>query len=186
MAGKRNDNGFEPDTEEAENNGTTSAQSVRLLLHRKVLAAQRHRAAVARRLSMSESEVAALAYLAQGGLTPGQLGERLQLTSGGVTALLHRLERGGRVSRRPHPRDKRSVLLSVNADILETVAECYAPLAAEQDELTARLSPSERVVVATYLDRIAAMSERHVEDLISRLDHDATEAIDEDATHLWA
>jgi DNA-binding MarR family transcriptional regulator len=186
MASTSNRNGDQPAADGGEAGTAPCAPDVRLLLHRKVLAAQRHRAAVARRLEMSESEVAALAYLAQGGLTPGQLGERLQLTSGGVTALLHRLERGGRVTRRPHPRDKRSVVLSVNADVLEKVAECYAPLAAEQDELTRSLSETELALVCGYLERIVAMSERHVEEMISRLDQDATEAIDEDATHLWA
>ena len=71
---------------------------LRVLMHRKVLAAYRHRTAVARRLHMGESEIAALTHLAQGGMTPGELGRRMQLTSGGMTALLHRLHRAGHVA----------------------------------------------------------------------------------------
>jgi DNA-binding MarR family transcriptional regulator len=185
MSGMVNGNDAAPDPAAGEPAGPTP-QAIRLLLHRKVLAAQRHRAAVARRLGISESEVTALAYLAQGGMTPGQLGDRLQLTSGGVTALLHRLERGGHVKRRPHPRDKRSVVLSVSREILDQVAECYAPLVADQDTVTAQLSDAERATIAAYLERIAALSERQVDEMIARLDQEATEVPDEDAMHLWA
>jgi len=46
-----------------------------------------------------------------GELTPGQLAERLCLTSGAVTALLDRLERLGWAKREPHPHDRRSVIV---------------------------------------------------------------------------
>jgi DNA-binding MarR family transcriptional regulator len=174
-----------PDEAADDQTGPTP-QAIRLLLHRKVLAAQRHRAAVARLLGISTSEVTALAYLAQGGMTPGQLGDRLQLTSGGVTALLHRLERGGHVKRRPHPRDKRSVVLIVSREILEQVANCYAPLVADQDAITGQLSDADRAVLAAYLARIAALSERQVDDMVARLEQESAEVPDNDAMHLWA
>ncbi|CAA9490103.1 MAG: hypothetical protein AVDCRST_MAG85-1175, partial [uncultured Solirubrobacteraceae bacterium] len=75
--------------------------------------------AVARRLGISPADLHALELLEfSGGLTPGQLAERLQLTSGSVTALADRLERLGLVERRPNPKDRRSNVL------------CLAPQAA--------------------------------------------------------
>src|ERR687895_840996 len=68
-------------------------------------------AAMARRTGLGLSEMAALEHLqhAHGGLTPTELGRRLSLSSGAITALVDRLERTGHVERRPHPPDRRSL-----------------------------------------------------------------------------
>lgn len=159
--------------------------AIRLLLNRKVSAAYRHRTAVARRLGMSESEIAALAHLAEGGMTPGELGRRLQLTSGGMTALLHRLDRAGHIGERPHPTDRRSVIVRAKPAVLEEIGELYAPLARDADELTHRLTPREREVLRRYLDEIATVSERRADELITGTDEVESEPED-DALHLWA
>src|SRR4028119_1451778 len=68
-------------------------------------------AAMARRTGLGLSEMAALEHLQQAGedgLTPTQLGRRLSRSSGAVTALVDRMERAGRVERRPNPNDRRS------------------------------------------------------------------------------
>jgi DNA-binding MarR family transcriptional regulator len=162
-----------------------SPVAFRVLMHRKVLAAYRHRTAVARRLRMGESEIAALTHLAEGGMTPGELGRRMQLTSGGMTALLHRLYRAGHIARRPHPKDRRSVLVSANPEVLQRIAELLAPLVADADEISAELSARDRAVVLRYLERIVASSERRADELVT--DTDAADAMpDEEALHLWA
>jgi DNA-binding MarR family transcriptional regulator len=59
-------------------------------------AAQRYAAALARRMGMGTSELAALEHLeAAGTMTPGQLGGRLSMSPGAVTALVDRLEGRG-------------------------------------------------------------------------------------------
>src|ERR687895_490001 len=67
-------------------------------------------AAMARRTGLGLSEMAALEHLqhAHGGLTPTELGRRLSLSSGAITALVDRLERTGHVERRANPADRRS------------------------------------------------------------------------------
>src|ERR671914_1950291 len=67
-------------------------------------------AAMARRTGLGLSEMAALEHLrhSHGGLTPTELGRRLSLSSGAITALVDRLERTGHVERRPKPPDRRS------------------------------------------------------------------------------
>src|SRR3954451_24494009 len=78
---------------------------IRAALHRKALADARQRAALARRLGLTDSEVLAVQHLARAGeLTPGQLGGLLQLSSAGTTGLVRRLERAGHVTRHAHPR----------------------------------------------------------------------------------
>lgn len=69
-------------------------------------------AIVARRLGAGAIEFKAMDHLhAAEELTPGELGDRLALTSGAVTALIDRLERHGWVERVPHATDRRSVVV---------------------------------------------------------------------------
>lgn len=141
-------------------------ERLRDLLHRKALATTRHRGGVARRLGLNETEAAALAHLARHGrLTPGELGDLLHLTSGGVTALAHRLERAGHIRREPHPRDKRSTLLTATPEILESAGELYEPLVQRIDDSSSELSPAERLTVGRFLERIVSISEEEADDV---------------------
>jgi DNA-binding MarR family transcriptional regulator len=162
-------------------------EQLRELFHRKTLAGERHRAAVARALGMDDTEAAALAHLAQHGqLTPGQLGELLRLTSGGTTALINRLLESGHIARHPHPRDRRSSLLTASSDVLQRAQELYAPLVTEMDALAGRLPDAQRVAIGRYLAEVAELSERH-----ARLVHADAEAeqhavVAAPAPGLWA
>jgi DNA-binding MarR family transcriptional regulator len=120
-------------------------------LHRVELAGAYHRAARARRIGVPQVELIALEHLdAFGGLTPGALGHRLGLTSGGVTALTGRLIDAGSVARERHPEDGRMRLLTVTPEgqerlrdyldlVLEPVEEALAELTGPPAEALARL-----------------------------------------------
>ena len=85
-------------------------------LQRFGLARDSLRAALASSGGISPADLDALEHLeADGPLTQRQLGERLFLTSGAVTMLVDRLERAGWVRRRPHPTDRRYVLVELSA-----------------------------------------------------------------------
>ncbi len=80
-------------------------------LRRLVLGWDGYRASIAAQLGVGATEVVALGHLYQEGpLTPRDLGQRLGLTSGSVTALLDRLSKSGFVTRAQHPDDRRSLL----------------------------------------------------------------------------
>jgi DNA-binding MarR family transcriptional regulator len=170
------------------NDGVTyTPEELRELFHRKTLAGERHRGAVARTLKMSDTEASALAHLARHGqLTPRELGELLGLTSGGTTALVHRLEQAGHVTRRPHPRDKRSIILTPSESVLERAGEVYAPLVDEMDAVTARFSREEREVIGRYMSEIARVSERHAETLDNAAREQPDQAVAAPAPGLWA
>lgn len=53
---------------------------------------------------------------ASGPLTPHEINAHLHLTSGSVTTLVDRLEQRGLVVRRPHPSDRRKVLVEITAE----------------------------------------------------------------------
>ena len=167
--------------------GGFSPAELRHLLHRKALAGERFRAALARRLRVTDSEAAALAHLAgQGQLTPRELGMRLGLSSGGTTALVHRLEAAGHVERHPHPHDGRSLLLTASPSAVARAEALYAPLVADLDAIFARLGEGERAAVGSYLAAVTAVSERHAERLQAAAKSDGPHAVAEPAPGLWA
>src|SRR5262245_9533064 len=94
--------------------GSVSPPDIRAALLRKALADARQRRALGRLLGLTDTEILAIQHLARAGeLTPGQLASLLQLSSGGATGVIDRLERAGHVERRPHWRDRRSTAVSL-------------------------------------------------------------------------
>ena len=116
----------------------------------------------------------ALQHLARAGeLTPTQLARRLQLTSGGATALVQRLERRGFVARTPHPVDGRSSCLRLTAEIEARAGAALAPLVEDIATAVAGLDEREAAAVGRFLAAVAEISERHADDLVRRADRDA-------------
>jgi DNA-binding MarR family transcriptional regulator len=135
-------------------------ERLRELLRRVELAGQYQRAARARQTGEHQVELAALEHLsALGGLTPGELGHRLGLTSGGVTALAGRLIEAGYVSRAPHERDRRMKILANTPAGEAHLAQQLGPVAAPADRLLAWLSHDDAALLTRFLDSLAALKE---------------------------
>jgi DNA-binding MarR family transcriptional regulator len=136
------------------------ADRLRALVHRVELAGQYQRAARARQLGMHQVELAALEHLAvAGGLTPGELGHRLGLTSGGVTALAGRLMDAGYVVRTDHPRDRRMRVLSATEAGRATIEAELEPVVAPTDRALEWLAPDDAERLAGFLDLLVALKE---------------------------
>ncbi len=137
------------------------AKRLRHLLHRLELAGQYQRAARARQAGVHQVELAALEHLSvMGGLTPGELGHRLGLTSGGVTALAGRLIEAGHVVRGPHPRDRRMRILTATPKGDAHLAEHIEPVLAPANRLLAWISDDEDVeLLERFLDSLAALKD---------------------------
>ena len=120
-------------------------------------------AAMARRTGLGLSEMAALEHLqhSHAGLTPTELGRRLSLSSGAITALVDRLERTGHVERRPNPADRRSSVVLPVPEGLEEAGRHLVPAAAELLEKTAELTEEERIAVGKYLEAATEIFRRH-------------------------
>jgi hypothetical protein len=95
----------------------TSPAELIAALHRFGLERDRLRTALARALGIAVADLDALEHLELAGpLTQRDLGERLLLTSGGVTVLVDRLERAGLVHRGRHPSDRRMTVVELAPD----------------------------------------------------------------------
>jgi DNA-binding MarR family transcriptional regulator len=134
------------------------------------LAAARHRIVLGRRLGLAETEVLAVQHLIQADeLTPGALGDLLQLSSGGVTAMVSRLERAGYVARRRHPQDKRRALLRPTPALRARAAEAWAPLIANIDAVVGSLSQREQRLIGDVVTRLTQAIDHHADRLVSEV-----------------
>src|SRR5687768_17094963 len=131
-------------------------QSIPPQLRLLVLERQRFLAHSARRLGATRTEFDAVDELSQrGGLTPGELGERLSLTSGSVTALVDRMERLGWADRECHPDDRRKVVVRLS-ELGEEIAEHeIGPLDRVIDRAAAGFPVRDRLVIEQFLAKAA-------------------------------
>lgn len=126
-------------------------------LQRVELAGAYQRAARARRDVTPQVELAALEHLAlRGGLTPGELGHRLGLTSGGVTALTGRLIDAGYVRRERHPSDGRMRVLGATEAGAAFLHAHVEPVLDVAEQALSGLSDEQAALVADVLELVAS------------------------------
>ncbi|MFC0674382.1 MarR family winged helix-turn-helix transcriptional regulator [Brachybacterium hainanense] len=83
--------------------------------------------------------------------TAGSLGAHLGLSSGATTKMLDRLEAAGHIERRPHPRDRRSSVLSVRPGTRDAAMSTMGRQQAGRFRAAARLTSQERDIVTRFL-----------------------------------
>ena len=102
---------------------------------------------------------------ADGPLTQRDLGERLALTSGAITMLVDRLERAGWVHRRPHPGDRRYVLIELSPRAAAEAPDGLATFHARVRVLASGVPARQRAAVAAFLAAAADAAAAAVTDL---------------------
>jgi DNA-binding MarR family transcriptional regulator len=105
----------------------------------------------------------ALTALSQAGrpLCPRELSERLLISRGAVTQILDLLVTQGRIHRRPHPHDRRSLLIGLTLKGRRVLARAQPEVAEATSRTLAGLSPQEQTVLAALLRKL----EHHVQTL---------------------
>jgi DNA-binding MarR family transcriptional regulator len=96
-----------------------------------------------------------------GPMTAGAIANALGLTSGAVTAMIDRLERGGHVQRVRDTVDRRRVIVDVTPDARRRSAELYKPLASGLRERLARYSQEEQELLCEFLRWDREQLDRH-------------------------
>lgn len=136
-------------------------------LQRFGLERDRMRAALARRAGISDTDLDALEHLeADETLTQRDLGDRLSLTSGAVTMLVDRLETAGLVRRRPHPTDRRYVLLALTEQAAERAPAGLAAYHAAIQTLVANTPAQHRQIIKEFLRAAAEAASQATETLV--------------------
>lgn len=163
-----------------------TAQAIRRLLYRRDVALARHRSALARTLAVTDIEMLALVHLAeQGELAPSALASLLEMSSGGMTALIQRLEHLGHVTRKPHPTDRRSTLIRLAPATADRLDEAEAPPYRSIASTTAALNLTERRAVADVFVQLAALSEE-LEASTRRRSEPVDDSLTRPVPSLWA
>lgn len=128
-------------------------------LQRFGLERDRMRAALASAAGISATDLDALEHLeADGPLTQRGLGDRLSLTSGAITMLVDRLEKAGWVRRRPHPSDRRYVLVELSPQALESTPAGLAAYHARIRAIAGSVPAGHRNAICSFLQAAAAAS----------------------------
>jgi MarR family transcriptional regulator, organic hydroperoxide resistance regulator len=87
--------------------------------------------------------------------TPGELARSTGLTTGGVTVMLDRLEKGGYVKRAPNPRDRRSVLVRLNPAKLKKIQAFYREI---NQQMAALLDETPEPELRSMVDMFSKMN----------------------------
>jgi len=88
-----------------------------------------------------------------GRISAGDLAAESGLTTGAVTALLDRLERGGAVRRVPDPGDRRRVLVELTPEAQRTSTALYGPMAEAAAAMLSRYTREELLFIRDFLRR---------------------------------
>ncbi|MFK3678413.1 MarR family winged helix-turn-helix transcriptional regulator [Microbacterium sp. NPDC090218] len=109
-----------------------------------------------RYMRLNETDMRALHYLivcANRKLvaTPGGIAHHLGVSTAATTKLLDRLEKGGHITRAPHPTDRRALHISITPETRLAAMETVGRQQAKRFYSAARLSPAERDVVIRFL-----------------------------------
>ncbi|HNQ08198.1 MAG TPA: MarR family transcriptional regulator [Tetrasphaera sp.] len=108
-------------------------------------------AAVARRASMSTSEIHSLRHLMRAPIGPVDLAKSLGITTAASSGVVDRLVAHGHAERRPHGGDGRRVEVVITPSGRSEVLELLAPMFARLAEVDSLLSEEERAIVTRYL-----------------------------------
>ncbi len=101
-----------------------------------------------------------------GGLTAGELGAEVGLTSGAVTGVVDRLERAGFARRALDPADRRRVKVEVTSKFYARAERIWGPLAAEWEaSLASRFTAAELSRIIEFLGLTNEVGKRHLDRL---------------------
>jgi len=122
-------------------------------LARELIRAMDHyRQLYAERTGTGVTELLALGHLYhEGELSPTQLADRLDLTTGSVTALVNRLVRAGFVRRNPHADDRRRLVITLTRSGTRITAGLFNGLRDATSQALDGATPRQRSTVADFL-----------------------------------
>lgn len=117
-----------------------------------VSAAVRYQIAIADQLGMPPADVHAVSALLEfGPIGARQLADLMGMTTGAVTRLVDRLERGGYVYRDPDPGDRRRVVLRVVPKGVDEISQYYASMGTRWEAQVAGYSDAQLRFLLEFL-----------------------------------
>ena len=106
-------------------------------------------------VNVSRNDLRCLNLLATAPMKPSQIGKELGLTSGSITSLLDRLEKGNLIKRDRDPDDRRGIIVHPTKHLFETVGPLYLSTVTKLHERASVYSQSELNDAVRYLNDAA-------------------------------
>ncbi|MFF4270653.1 MarR family transcriptional regulator [Streptomyces sp. NPDC001536] len=123
---------------------------------------------MAQRLGLNVTDLLCFGCVLKAGenlLTAGDLAEHAHVTTGAMTGILNRLERGGFITRRPDPDDRRRVRVAAVPAAVTRVEALYGPYYARLNTLFADYSAGEIAVLNDWFTRTTGLALEYIEEL---------------------
>lgn len=110
-------------------------------------------------MGMGETDLLALRYLLEAqkagrAVSPKELSVRLGISSASTTTLIDRLAKTGHVVRKPHPSDRRALVLEATPNSDCEVRETLGDMHKRMKEVADSFSEEETAVVVRFLSRM--------------------------------
>jgi len=122
------------------------------------------RNAVGRKLGLNITDSECLSLLAIRGISrPTELARYTGLTTGSTTAMLDRLEKARFITRKPHPKDRRGVVIGINMESAKTTGPLVAGVQKAHKELIASYTERELETIADFLNRFTGNVKTYTE-----------------------
>lgn len=103
-------------------------------------------------LGVDSAGLSAMIHLAGvGSDTPTAIAGTLERSTAATSLVLNRLEESGHISRQPHPKDRRKVVVVPAPASIAAAYDCANPVIDGIDRQTATLTPAERSTVAGFI-----------------------------------
>ncbi|MDJ0355912.1 MarR family winged helix-turn-helix transcriptional regulator [Paenarthrobacter sp. PH39-S1] len=116
-----------------------------------------------RELEVNATDLDAMQHLIQRGpMTPSTLAQLLGISTAAMTVAVDRLAKVGHVYRKPHPTDRRSLLVVPSPQSAQRAMGSLLPMISEIDALVADYSRDQQAAITDYLARIVLVLERKV------------------------
>lgn len=128
------------------------------------------RNAMGRKLGLNPTDSECLSLLGIRGISsPTELARYTGLTTGSTTAMLDRLEKARFITRKPNPKDRRGVLVEVDAGSAKTTLPLVADIQKAHRELISSYSNEELEIIADFLTRFTKNIQEHTAKLEKEL-----------------
>jgi MarR family 2-MHQ and catechol resistance regulon transcriptional repressor len=146
-----------------ERSGDSSGVRVWLVLMKAHRSMVRHAAGSIVSLDMCISDFAVLEVLLhKGPQSVGEIGRRVDLTSGSITTAIDRLEQRGLVARAAHASDRRARVVDLTPDGKARITDVFATHQAAMDRAAHGLSKAERGTLIELLKKLGTTAERQL------------------------
>jgi DNA-binding MarR family transcriptional regulator len=96
----------------------------------------------------------------KGPMTAGELAVHTGLTTGAITGVIDRLEKGGFVERQDDPHDRRRVIVKVIPQRVKKIGRLFESLVASMQELCSRYTNEELKVILDFMTCTQAVAQQ--------------------------